>query len=84
VRAEDLVEHTQHERVDGEVVEAADLGEQRVDAPGAEPFEVVPPRRCGVAERRQLGPERRDLIGWNKPLDHRRAALPDRRGNAIR
>ena len=83
VRSEDLVEHAQHERVGGEAVEAPDLGEQRVDASSAEPFEVVPPRRGCLPERGQLGLQRLDLVGRDEALDHCCAAGSNRGGDVI-
>ena len=66
---EHLIEHAEQQRIGGQLVEAADLGEQRVDPLGDVPLEVVAPERVHLAERRQLVLQRRDLGVVDEPLD---------------
>ena len=56
VVAEHPVEHAEQQRVGGQLVEAADLREQRVDPLCDEPLEVVAAERVGVPVGRELRP----------------------------
>ena len=72
---EHLVEHAEQQRIGGQLVEAAGLGEQRVDPLGDVPLEVVAPERVHLPVRRQLVLQRRDLGVVDEPLDDH-APLP--------
>ena len=66
---EHAVEHVEHERMGRQVVERARLGEQRVDAPGPAPFEVVATVRRRLDQACELGADLRDGFGIDDVLD---------------
>jgi hypothetical protein len=55
VVAQHLIQDTEQQRVGGERVERAGLGEQGVDPLGGEPFEGVPPGAGGLQDPVQVG-----------------------------
>src|SRR3954447_5222519 len=69
--AEHAVEHAEQQRMCRQPVEGTGLGEQRVDAAGAEALEVVAPGGRPVEDRTQAGADRGGLLGRQQSLDHR-------------
>ena len=63
------IEHAEEERVGGQLVEAAHLGEEGVDPLGVEPLEVVAAERGLLAVGRELVVEGSDLVRIEEPLD---------------
>ena len=80
---EHAIEHAEEQRIGGQPVEAAHLGEERVDAPGVEPLEVVAAERCLFAEGLQLLLDRGHLIGVEEALDHRAALVLERADDVV-
>ena len=69
VLTEHAVEHCEHDRMNGERVERSRLGEERVHALRAPPFEVVAAARCARQDRLEVGSRRRDLLGLDGTRD---------------